>query len=469
MNDGRGKTYTVKSGDSAASIAKDIYGNERMMAEILRLNGGVKTLRSGMVLRLPRPKDNEDIFISNDWAANMGMATTDQLKEYYAANPGGRATSDFNQAGFGWKNSTAGGGAGVPTAPKPPVPMTPDQIAATRATAGRGTNANFSNLPNPNGTDRTKDDTGLASYAAQRALAGRSTGVNRYLPVAQNQGPTIPSTSGPNVIGPVQGPTIGSTQGPNALPLSRGEQMAQGNKSAQAFAASAFAKPVTPQIKAPLPPSPTSPIPSDPYGYYRRYNNPATAGLGTAANTVTGALPPGAQVSTGAQAGQNGKNTATEFTPQQAFALPDNYQLTPTPTNQDPLTLSTVAPYVQQAMQVLTNAELMPPGKSGFTLSQANLLVQAGVIAPGSEAYTKMMDIISGVPDTSPTAQPSAGGLTPEGNGSWDVYNLGGEKMPVWWKSGGGGGGGGQALNDYSGYVANSFGPSLGLTNWRGI
>lgn len=437
MNDGRGKTYTVKSGDSAASIAKQIYGNERMMAEILRLNGGVKTLRSGMVLRLPRPKDNEDIFISNDWAANMGMATTDQLKEYYAANPGGRATSDFNQAGFGWKNSTAGGGAGVPTAAASPtaapVPMTPDQIAATRA------------------------------------AAGRSTGVNRYLPVAQNQGPTIPSTSGPNAIGPVQGPTIGSTQGPNALPLSRGEQMAQGNKAAQAFATSAFAKPVTLQVKAPLPPSPTSPVAQDAYGYYRRYNNPATAGLGTAANTVTGALPPGAQVSTGAQAGQSGKNTATEFTPQQAFMLPDNYQLTPTPTNQDPLTLSTVAPYVQQAMQVLTNAELMPPGKSGFTLSQANLLVQAGVIAPGSEAYTKMMDIISGVPDTSPTAQPSAGGLTPEGNGSWDVYNLGGEKMPIWWKSGGGGGGGGQALNDYSGYVANSFGPSLGLTNWRGI
>ena len=83
----QGNVWIVKGGDNVAKIAREVYGNERMMAEIMRLNGGVKTLRPGMVLRLPNPKKNSDIFISNDWAANMGMATTDQVAQWYDQNP----------------------------------------------------------------------------------------------------------------------------------------------------------------------------------------------------------------------------------------------------------------------------------------------------------------------------------------------------------------------------------------------
>ncbi len=107
-----GNYWRVQAGDNVYDIARQVYGvgNERMMAEIIRLNGGASSIRPGMVLRLPNFKSNAEISISNDWAKNMGMGTVDELKAFYAANPGatglGERATGTAQFG-GWKNSQA--------------------------------------------------------------------------------------------------------------------------------------------------------------------------------------------------------------------------------------------------------------------------------------------------------------------------------------------------------------------------
>lgn len=60
-------TYTVKSGDNLVKIARELYGNERMFAEIMRLNKlGSGVIRPGMVLNLPQNKANSEISISGN-------------------------------------------------------------------------------------------------------------------------------------------------------------------------------------------------------------------------------------------------------------------------------------------------------------------------------------------------------------------------------------------------------------------
>lgn len=59
------QTYTVKGGDNLFSIAGNVYGDQRMFAEIMRLNNlGSGVIRPGMVLRLPAPKPSSSISVS---------------------------------------------------------------------------------------------------------------------------------------------------------------------------------------------------------------------------------------------------------------------------------------------------------------------------------------------------------------------------------------------------------------------
>lgn len=67
-----GVTYTVKTGDNLATIAKQFYGNERMFAEIMRLNNLTSgMIKSGMVLRMPMNKPGQDISISQGLMTGM--------------------------------------------------------------------------------------------------------------------------------------------------------------------------------------------------------------------------------------------------------------------------------------------------------------------------------------------------------------------------------------------------------------
>ena len=57
--------YTVKPGDSLASIAGDVYGNQRMFQMISYANGGMINLTPGMVLNMPDEEANP--YVSQGW------------------------------------------------------------------------------------------------------------------------------------------------------------------------------------------------------------------------------------------------------------------------------------------------------------------------------------------------------------------------------------------------------------------
>ncbi len=108
----RGNTWVVQAGDNLNRIAQLVYGydNERMFAEISRLNGGVSTIRSGMVLKLPMLKPNSQIFIANDAAQMMGMNSEQEVAAWYSQNPnaGGMTRAlDPQRQGLAWLNSYA--------------------------------------------------------------------------------------------------------------------------------------------------------------------------------------------------------------------------------------------------------------------------------------------------------------------------------------------------------------------------
>lgn len=79
-------SYTVQAGDSWAKIAGKLYNNQRMFKELMAANPQLKYLRPGQKINLALPKRNEDIFISNDAAQAMGMATSGEVADFYSQN-----------------------------------------------------------------------------------------------------------------------------------------------------------------------------------------------------------------------------------------------------------------------------------------------------------------------------------------------------------------------------------------------
>lgn len=69
----QGNQYVVEGGDNLFSIAEKLYGDQRMFAEVMRLNrlsSGV--IRPGMVLNLPRQKPSSQISIAKGLVEQLG-------------------------------------------------------------------------------------------------------------------------------------------------------------------------------------------------------------------------------------------------------------------------------------------------------------------------------------------------------------------------------------------------------------
>jgi hypothetical protein len=197
-------------------------------------------------------------------------------------------------------------------------------------------------------------------------------------------------------------------------------------------------------------------------------------------NVLTGQLPAGATVS-GSQPPPAAKpnaptqkgsfGTQTVVTPAQAFNYPD--EIRPTPLNQSQETLSYVAPYVQEALQMLDNTLNAPAGLGSINKSQVDLLVQAGLLFDEADIAIAY-DLAAG-------GDPSKYRTTPGGTPAAD--STGGEWQPFATPPGGkfimpeqmGGGKRGRSgaqtnagrLSQWAGSGVGGFGPSLGLTQWR--
>lgn len=134
-------TYVVKGGDNLSKIAKEVYGDPRMFAEIQRNNpwfNGV--LRPGQVLKLPAKRSNP--FVSNTEAAAAGMLggtaetgygfTGERAGELNALSQGVRETGRQINPNTPWGFNQASdlarqyyGGAGSQVGAPPPAPASP--------------------------------------------------------------------------------------------------------------------------------------------------------------------------------------------------------------------------------------------------------------------------------------------------------------------------------------------------------
>lgn len=113
----KGNSYTVQAGDSWAKIAGKLYGNQRMFKELMAANPQLKYLRPGQSINLAMPKRNEDIVISNAAATAMGMATSNEVADFYGQNANAQKYGMTNMlrdaaAGTGWNTNTQTTAAG---------------------------------------------------------------------------------------------------------------------------------------------------------------------------------------------------------------------------------------------------------------------------------------------------------------------------------------------------------------------
>ena len=457
-----GNYWQVGTGDNVAKIAEQVYGNQRMMAEIIRLNGGVSMLRPGMVLRLPNFKENKNIYISNDWAANMGMATTDELKSFYSANPGPYGTgakatgsAQFSpEAGYGWGSSSAQ--ADVLARQK----QAAQGLAANNVTGGRGTMV-------PDYAART------AYRAPGTMVAATPTGYDpawrgrtaSEVPVAFN--PWEVDRTKPSAItspGPVaQNAPITRAQflaAKNAnyeLSLSRSANPYERNRSVHAtyetignYAVQQFSNaynsytnsmnemvdPVTGQpINTPQTKSPGFDVGAAAGGALNAVGN----GLGYVGGVYN-------NLATGSPNGQNTPTAAKTAAAQAAAATPQAKQAV------------VIQDMANSAMtKAVTKAN---GGNAEFTITDYKLIIAANLptMTPTLDAY--LLSLATNVPNTgvdipAPTKQ----------KGKWDPFDFGNGYMPTQMdmpggRRGGGGGGGGSGRN---------IGPSIGMFAWRGL
>lgn len=172
-------SYTVKAGDSWASIAGNVYGNQRWLVELAKLNGGLnRMLHPGDVIDAPDFDMAQQPVITNaDWAAINGQAggTGPAVPSFQPpAVPsftGGKSKGKLPQPGGPTAGNVGDPYSGIPQTARSSNPSFP--------TAQRG------------GPAALPPGTGYGSAGPTNGVPGaaRQTGGQQYTPSRNSPGP----------------------------------------------------------------------------------------------------------------------------------------------------------------------------------------------------------------------------------------------------------------------------------------
>lgn len=195
-------SYTVAPGDSYERIARLMYGDGRMFAELMAANGGVP-LHPGMQLVLPPKIDNP--FVSNEKAAEFGMATAQQYADMYKAG-GGKVnwTKDLAAMNRKWAQDNYYGIAPGLVNGQLPAGYNGAQVMSGGGTLTGGPTSGLSGTPATKKLDRT----GMINKKIPN-----SDDVSTVLP--QGFGPPVPRLKPPVVFQTPQMSNYGSAKQPN--------------------------------------------------------------------------------------------------------------------------------------------------------------------------------------------------------------------------------------------------------------
>jgi hypothetical protein len=89
-----GGLYHVKEGDNFFSIAGDIYGDQRMVGELLRANPGFQWVSPGMVLHLPELPEETPLITNEEWG---DLLETQEGVAQAGGNPSGKRLKDYSE------------------------------------------------------------------------------------------------------------------------------------------------------------------------------------------------------------------------------------------------------------------------------------------------------------------------------------------------------------------------------------
>lgn len=417
-------SYTVKPGESWASIAGTIYGNQRWLIELAQKNGGInRVLRPGDVIDAPDFDTSTQPVITND---------------QWAAVPTGYSNG---QAQYG----NSGGAAAGPVVPsfKPPA------VPSFGATGGK-----------PKGKTNVGDPySGIPNQA--RGGAGPTTYYGGY-----NTAPTaLPGGTGYSGAGPTNGVPAAArqqgkaTQGPFQTSQGAIHQGARGVASG---------------------PFPGSVANAHPYAQTGIAQGPATSALGNVWNQTVGALSNAASsIMRGGNLGArdpNGRGVGTAI----ANALPKNGTQGPFQTDQNAIH--------QAANNPSSPYNAATPGPVPTSASDRSWIAMAARwIGGGITDYAKTGNRNS-LPKTisarvaaelpwydagfaSSEEYLNALGYQMGPDGNWvryDPQRRSGYSGQTYAASSGGGGGGGYGGGYTRGPAAGGYGGDpLGLVNWR--
>ena len=179
-------SYTVKAGDSWASIAGNVYGNQRWLVELAKLNGGLnRMLHPGDILDAPDFDLAQQPVITNaDWAAINGQAggTGPAVPSFQPpAVPsftGGKSKGKLPQPGGPTAGNVGDPYSGIPQAARSSNPSFPTAQRGGPTALPPGTG--YGSAGPTNGVPGAARQTGTSGVGSSGpGLAGRSIDPNR--------------------------------------------------------------------------------------------------------------------------------------------------------------------------------------------------------------------------------------------------------------------------------------------------
>lgn len=158
-------SYTVKPGDSWARIAGAVYGNQRWLLELAKVNGGVnRILHPGEVIDAPDFDLSQTPVITNDQWAGVPTGMTGNTVNYGNAAP---AVPSFAPPAVPSFNANGGKGNKPYGPAKPPATANPWAAQFNAALPGRVSNQAPTALPQGTGYSGTAPTNGVPDAARQ--------------------------------------------------------------------------------------------------------------------------------------------------------------------------------------------------------------------------------------------------------------------------------------------------------------
>jgi hypothetical protein len=229
----QGSTWVVESGENVFKIAEQVYGNQRMAYEILKMNGGSTLIHPGDVLSLPEWND-PNVYVGANQVQNVINQNLKYADEWGYKGPEVAAVPDSQRDAWNAAQGVSGVGKNTPNVSGPNV-------------FGQSANAELNKMLGPQvfktpGATNYKPIIYPGGVPNARRIAGAAQGSTAV------QAPNIPNRSLTQMRGPQPFATPGMSKPVENTEVARAQRYQASGVPGSALAT----QPVTPVVRNPL-------------------------------------------------------------------------------------------------------------------------------------------------------------------------------------------------------------------------